>query len=269
MITGSNLEAWHTQMGETTMRWVYAVLLLIAVSGWAVGAEAEETGAAAEEMVTPADPQTSVLANAETGWASRYVSEGVNWLDEGGLATMEGSLSAGPLTVGTWWGLGDSIDYQESNLFMVYGLEFSSLRASAGYNWLHYFEDDQNDHQLAAMFEWLQLPIVTPAVNYSYFTETEGGFLEAMLQAEFHPVTNSLTLQPYVLAGFDFGYVSPEYDGANHVQLGLEGSYRFTPSASMYAGVHHSMAWENLDRADLGDETWIGLGLRIEQAINP
>ncbi len=127
MITGSNLEAWHTQMGETTMRWVYAVLLLIAVSGWAVGAEAEETGAAAEEMVTPADPQTSVLANAETGWASRYVSEGVNWLDEGGLATMEGSLSAGPLTVGTWWGLGDSIDYQESNLFMVYGLEFSSL----------------------------------------------------------------------------------------------------------------------------------------------
>jgi hypothetical protein len=227
------------------------------------------TGAEAPDIaeLTPSTAASAFEASGSLGWNSRYVSEGVNWLEEGGIATAEGAVARGPFALGTWLAFGDSINYQESNVFATYSREFNGWRGGVGYNWIRYIEEETNDHQLAALVEWTSLPVVTPAVNYSYYTESEGGFLETSLSAEFHPLTNSLMLEPYLLAGFDFGYVSPEYDGANQFQVGIEGSYWWSRNIILFANAHHSLAWENLDQAGLGDQTWVGFGLRVTSAF--
>ena len=211
----------------------------------------------------------TALASAEdtfewsfnTLWESRYVAEGRDELDEGGLFSTEVSLGYGGFEFGAWAAVADSVHYQQLDLSLAYGNEFKGVSWSLGYTHLEFEPGSEDDDELAAELE-TELPaevIIGAALVYSL--EADGSFLELTASRSFEFLEGGLTLTPYGLYAFDFGYRTEDYDGANHIQFGIECEYALTEDLSLIAYAAHSFAQEDVEREGLGDLSWVGFGL--------
>ena len=63
--------------------------------------------------ISLADSSSDVAVVVIPAWDSRYVSEGRDNLDTGGLFSFDISTTLRQLTLGGWFALGDSESYQE------------------------------------------------------------------------------------------------------------------------------------------------------------
>ncbi len=71
-----------------------------------------------------------------------------------------------------------------------------------------------------------------------------------------------MALHPYVLLGWDYGYVSgPRRLSENNLQGGMAVTLRIHANAKLFGQASHSLALTNLDREGEGDLTWGGFGL--------
>ena len=90
-------------------------------------------------MPAHADPYAIGITGV---WESKFVSEGRDWLDEGGLFSIEALAEWEEVTVGAWGGVGDSESYEELDALIEYGLVAGSFDAYLGYTRVEYLEDD-------------------------------------------------------------------------------------------------------------------------------
>jgi hypothetical protein len=67
-----------------------------------------------------------------------------------------------------------------------------------------------------------------------------------------------------VHAGFDYGYRSESHDGLNHLQVGIDVEYALTERYTLIGYVAHSFAQDAIEREDLGDVSWLGIGLNAQ-----
>ena len=124
--------------------------------------------------------------------------------------------------------------------------------------------EDPNDHEFFLGFsceECMPFEIV-PDLTYVYSTEADGGMIEIELAREIE--MEHFSIEPYVGALIDFGYVSDEYDGLNNILVGVAMNIPLTNAISLGAYATHSFAEENLRRDGHDDQTWAGVGLEIE-----
>ena len=124
--------------------------------------------------------------------------------------------------------------------------------------------EDPNDHEFFLGFsceECMPFEIV-PDLTYVYSTEADGGMIEIELAREIE--MEHFSIEPYVGALIDFGYVSDEYDGLNNILVGVAMNIPLTSKISLGAYATHSFAEENLRRDGHDDQTWAGVGLEIE-----
>jgi hypothetical protein len=192
-------------------------------------------------------------------WESKYISEGRNNLENGGLFSVDGNAEWHGATLGVWFATGDRESYEELNLSLEYGFSAGPVDAYIGYTRLEFLEEDENDNELSAGISISGLPWVIPGLDYTYATEAEGGFLELSLRAEIALQEERITIEPYILEGFDCGYASEEYDGANNLQVGLDITLALTDQVRILASVAHSWAHKDVENEDLGDEFWGGV----------
>ena len=124
-------------------------------------------------------------------------------------------------------------------------------------------EEEPNDHEffLGLSCECLPFEIV-PDLTYVYSTEADGGMIEIELAREIE--MEHFSIEPYVGAIIDFGYVSDEYDGLNNIFVGLAVNVPLNDAISLGMYATHSFAEENLRRDGHDDQTWAGIGLEIE-----
>jgi len=198
------------------------------------------------------------------GWDSKYISEGRDNLEVGGLVTFETAVEKSGFCLGAWYGFGDSEDYDELNLYGQYGFALGPFESYVGDTRLEFPEEDASDNELSAGTAYAASPRLTPAVDYVYSTEADGAFVEVSLRSEISLSRERVTLCPYVLEGLDFGYVSGDYDGPNNFQVGVELCWRLSEHLALSGYAARSWAHVNLEREGLGDESWGGLGIACE-----
>lgn len=192
-------------------------------------------------------------------WDSKYVTEGRDNLEEGGLVSTALDVSAFGFTANAWLADGYDVDYTELNLGLAYGLEFGGFEAYVGYTYLHFWseEPDADDHEIGAGIAYTELGWLVPAVDYVYGYESGGSFVELSVASEIPLIEDVWNLVPAVILGLDFGYASNEHDGANHVQLQLATEYALTETVTLGGYVAQSLALDDVDR-DGGEDLFFG-----------
>lgn len=216
--------------------------------------------------------QSVVSAEATFLYHNKYISDGKDDLPGSGIYTPEfvinfeslpiGSAELKDFYVGGWWAIGDDESYTETNLFLGKVFNWQNFSLDLSYTWLYFSPDDDEDHELVAALGCDCTPWFDPEVSYVYSTEGDGGALSLALAKDIE--TSYLSITPYILSMFDFGYVSDEYDGLNHIEVGLELSIPINDTISIQGYAAHAFAEENLRREGYDDETWAGFGLQFD-----
>ncbi|MCL1043388.1 MULTISPECIES: hypothetical protein [Shewanella] len=190
-------------------------------------------------------PETSVIL--DLGWDSKYISEGRNNLDKGGIYWATAAVQLDDLTLFTTVGRGDSQYYIEWNMGLEYGFELrDNLSAAIGYQRIETYSDERSgDNEFFATIEYTALEWLTPSVSYTYSTEAAGYFVEVSLHSEW-PISEKLTLTPYVTQAFDFQYVTEEHNGPNHFQFGLEAQYQLANRLVLSGHLSRTLAQEDI-----------------------
>ena len=199
----------------------------------------------------------------EAFWDSHYVSEGRNNLDDGGMFSALGSAQYKGFVAGAWYGIADTVSYDELNLFVEHGWEFEYFDISAGYTRLEFMKDDEYDNELSAGLSLTCVPFVVPSVNYVYSTEADGGFVEMLLCSPQELLEGKIIVDPYIMQCIDLGYASDEYDGWNNTQVGIAVDYNISDAFCFIATANQSWANQDVRKDGGSDERWASLGVRL------
>lgn len=194
-------------------------------------------------------------------WDSKYVSEGRNNLDDGGLLSLELTATWDSVSAGLWLADGTDSGYNELNLFIEYGFSIGTADAYVGYTRLEFPDDDASDHEFSGGISWPVFESSEFAINYVHATESDGGFLDLVLSWEAQQTNEDLAISPYLSQSYDFGYASVQHDGRNNIQIGINTDWSVSENCNIMGTLAHSWAQNDVKRDGLGDETWISLGI--------
>ncbi|MCC5841279.1 MAG: hypothetical protein JJT96_14270 [Opitutales bacterium] len=212
----------------------------------------------------------AVEVNASAALSNRYVTEGIdNDPDSSAFLFSEVTAMLEGFTAGVWWAQslrGSSTN--EVNVFLEYGFDLGEVELFAGVNFLTFPAlDDADTWEVYLGFAY------APHDNVVFFGETyydidevKGGFLELGAAFPFQPwaADDRWELAPYGQLGVDYGFVSgPRRLRLNNFQIGLISTYTLTDAVEVFAGVHHSFRLRNLRDEELGDVSWVEVGLNF------
>lgn len=208
-----------------------------------------------------ADEAAQLETEASLRWDSKYVSRGRDQLDDGGIFSPEIGLSYGNSYVGAWFAVGDSVNYRELNLSVGHVFSAGPVELDLGYTWL-WFEDERTDeNEFTAIASWQAQEWLGFDADYIYNTLEDGWAIDAVVRGNF--AVGNFTISPYALAGFDFGFSSPEHNGIAEIQIGAETSIPLGDKSELSIYAAHSLAQRDKSRDGLGDLSWIGVGLHF------
>ena len=234
--------------------------------------------------------ESGVSVEAALFYHNKYIDEGMNEIPGSGIFTPEfvaefedvriGDIKIPDFYIGGWWAIGESENFTETNLFIGKVLEWEDFSLGFSYTWIHEDEDEDEaegeaeggaegeeesneDHEFEVALECDCLPWgFASGAAYVYSTEMDGGAFEVELGKEIE--MEYFSIEPYVEALVDFGYVNDEYDGLSHIELGIEVSIPLNDVVSLEMYGAHSFAEENIRRVGGEDQTWGGIGLEFE-----
>jgi hypothetical protein len=196
-------------------------------------------------------------------WDSKYVSEGRDNLEHGGLGsvTAEWTTQSGDneLVLGAWYAEGSSAEYSELNLRLAYIIPLESVDMTLGYTWLDFAEDDFSDTEFSVEFGTSVLESLDLLAALVYSTEAAGTFLELVASTDI--TRNEFALTPYALLGINQGFISGEHHGLNNLQFGIEAATPLSDSLDLFGYIAYSIGLDKEPGETLDDIFWVGLGL--------
>ncbi|WP_462137287.1 hypothetical protein [Candidatus Mycalebacterium sp.] len=204
------------------------------------------------------------------GWESKDASEGRNGLSKGGVYVLGASVDYKGFSVAFDHTGGDKENFSEINLGVGYGFEFADFEFGASYTRLEFTHDDTKDNEWAAEASYGGLPFVSVSVAYVYATEAEGSFVEIAASSDI-PVFGRVTVSPYVLQAFDFGYITKENDGANNFQIGVEAGFEVKEGISILGHLNRSFKQKDIKEELKADSdvreagTWGGVSIAFKK----
>lgn len=204
-----------------------------------------------------------------TGWESKYSAEGRNDLARGGIYVFGTSLGYKGFSAAFDYIGGDKENYSEVNLGVGYGVEAGGFEFSAGYTRLEFIHDNTKDNELSGEAGYGGFPFASASAAIVYSTEAEGSFLEFTTSVEIPKFFGLLTVSPYALQSFDFGYRTKENDGANNFQFGVEAVLDLTEKVSLAGRLSHSVKQKDVREEIKSDDeakaagTWGGVSLAV------
>lgn len=207
-------------------------------------------------------------ANVYVDWQSRYISEGRNNLPSGGIVWSGIDYQHGSLLLFERQGVATSEDFIEFNGGIGYQQPLNDWLFSGSYTRLEFFGDARShDNELALQIDYQGLDWLTPSLVYTYATEATGGFLEFSLTGHW-PVNNNISLLPYVMQAWDFGYASDDFDGPNNLQFGLMSDVWLSPMFMLSWHISRTIAMRDIQH-ELGDacheqQTFGGISLAYQ-----
>jgi hypothetical protein len=214
------------------------------------------------EPVPAIEQRETFSAEVRFAWDAKYVTEGRDNLEDGGLASAGLDLFMGGAVATIWHA--DSLDtgYAETNLsvgcdWALHGFEFS-----ASYTWLYFSEDSTDDHEIGIGMAYpLWEGLLMPGISGVWGAESRGAFFEFTVASEVAigaaDSDPSWMLLPAVTLGWDAGYASDDLNGANHVHLHLGVEHVLSECVTVGCYMAHSIALDDV-RADGGSNVSYG-----------
>ncbi|MBY6108355.1 hypothetical protein KUW19_17980 [Ferrimonas balearica] len=201
------------------------------------------------------------------GYDSKYISQGRDNLDQGGIYWASGAAGFDNgivLSAAYGYAADSDVDYDELNLGIEYGFELGDFAFYGSYTRLEFFKDDEADNEFGAGVAYGGLSWFEPFIDYVYSTESEGSFVEIGVQRAF-ALNERLALTPYVIAGLDYGYANPDHDGENHLAVGATLGYQLTEQLGLTLIAEHTEAHRQMakDEGIETDQTWAGIHLTM------
>lgn len=197
-------------------------------------------------------------------WESRYVDSGREDLEESGIFSGEIVAAIDEFAFGAWLGVADREHYEELNLFAAYGIQLGRVAIEVGYTHLEFDPDSGNDDELSIEAEVEVLGGFLLGLGGVYSFEADGSFVELSLAYPLAFIEERLWIVPSVHEGFDYGYRSESHNGPNHIQVGIDCDYALTERYTLVGYVAHSFAQDDVERDDLGDVSWFGIGVNAQ-----
>ncbi len=237
----------------------------------AVANEGLEQVDSISNTILPRQMTEPLAVTLDLGWDSKYVSQGRNNLQNGGIYWLNAAVQHGNLTTYALVGRGDSQAYTEWNIGLEYGFNLAeNLEANLGYQRIEGYSNSRcQDNELFAELAYSATAWLVPSVSYVYSTEAAGYFVEVSLHSYWN-ITYQFSLTPYITQGFDFKYRTEEHDGSNNLQFGLEANYQLTPSMNISGHISHSIAQSDIEQeasanGDMSsqDQTYAGIHFAI------
>ena len=208
-------------------------------------------------------------------YQNKFVEEGMNELPGDNVFIPElvfefdgihiGDVEIPSFFVGSELVIAESEDFTETTLFVGKAWELDNFSLEFSYAYIHEDEDGEgeDDHEFVFGFSCECLPFeISPEIAYVYSDDAGGSAVEVELAREIE--MEHFSIEPYVGALVDFGYVSDEYDGLNNILVGLTVNIPLNDTVNLKMYGNHSFAEENLRRESLDDQTWGGIGLEFE-----
>jgi hypothetical protein len=113
---------------------------------------------------------------------SKYVSEGRDNLDEGGLVSIaaEWTTPSGnnELVVGAWYAEGNTANYSELNLAAAIIVPLDPISITFVYTWLDYSNDNTSDNELGIELGTSILETIDLTAVFAYSAKAGGTFIE-------------------------------------------------------------------------------------------
>lgn len=207
-------------------------------------------------------------ADLSLQYDSRYVTEGRNNLQQGGIVWLSvGEELADHFTVNLLYGYATSseVDYDELNIVLEHTSSLGQLDWYVNYTALQFFKDNSSDNEIGVGMTYQLSDSVTPFTDILYSTDAAGFFAETGIRLD-KTLTSQWSFSGYILAGFDFGYSSPQYDGHNHSALGAKIYFALNKQMTLSVNFETTQGGKDISR-ELGtkrNQNWIGLGFSTE-----
>ena len=229
--------------------------------------------------------ESKVSGEFEFFFHNKFVEEGINEIPGRAIVKPELEIEFEGIHIGDFevpsffieaeLAIAESEDLRESELSIGKEWEWDNFSMVLGYTWKYEDEEEEengeeeeeeepNDHEFflgLSCEECLPFEIV-PDLTYTYSAEADGGMIEIDLAKEIE--MDHFSIEPYVGALIDFGYVTEEYNGLNNILVGLAVNIPLNDTISLGMYATHSFAEENLRREDFDDQTWGGIGLEFD-----
>lgn len=204
-------------------------------------------------------------ADLNLQYDSRYVTEGRNNLQHGGIVWLSvGNEIVEHVSVNLAYGYATSSDvnYDELNLILEYANAVGKVDWYVNYTSLHFFKDELTDNEIGFGISYPLFESFERFTDILYSVEAAGFFAETGIRFN-HTLTTQWAFSAYLLAGFDFGYISPSHDGHNHNAIGAEINFALNEQMSLSAIFEATRSGNDISREQgiKPNHSWIGLRL--------
>jgi len=150
-------------------------------------------------------------------------------------------------------------EYIETIFYVGYGKELNNgLSFGFGFGHLEFGHDGTNDDELDASVSYNLGYGWEASVSWLYSFEADGSYVDIGVVKSID-LGHGVTLSPYALLAYDFGYSTEDFDGVNHFQFGAEVTYDIFSFAA-----HQVIALEDVERDGGGDEFFVNTGVTWE-----
>ena len=207
---------------------------------------------------------TETSFNAALAYDSKYVSEGRDNLEEGGIGSVTAEWAAptdgdGEVVFSGWYAEAIDDAYSELNLGVSYGWSLEKLDIGIGYTWLDFAEDDETDNEISLELGTSLHDDYNVGAAFTYSTEAEGTWIDLEISKEF--VQDKFAYSPYLLLGINAGYVSDEHDGLNNLQMGLHIATELSDGFELGGYIAYTIGLDEKPGESLDDIFWVGFGI--------
>jgi hypothetical protein len=207
----------------------------------------------------------SILDNTElsisNSYDSNYISEGRCNLASGGLSSLNADISYYWIDINMWLGTGLDSDYRELQYSGGLSYDLRSVGISIGLTDLSFLHDDSKDQEFYTELSYNKFTWFTPSLVNVYSFEADGSFLELLFEFNIPFKNNQIELKPFLLGGFDLGFVDETYC-LNNFQTGVELSYQLIDNVSINGYVATSLGvWKDTPHEN---HSWWGVNISTD-----
>jgi len=188
----------------------------------------------------------------------KYISEGRNILEKGGITTFNSDISYKLFDFNIWYGNGVQSRYNELQCTCGLSIDISEFGISFGYTDISFMQDNTSDQEIYFEITNSSLAWLSLSLSNVYSMEADGVFSELALEFSIPGNFERIDFIPFITQGFDFGYIE-ETNCLNNLQFGIIISHRIHKNLSINGHVTNSIGmWDNSKREN---NFWGGVNL--------
>lgn len=237
-----------------------ALLLLSALAVPALQANEVPSFQTARTSLTAPQSEPLLTGNIQAGWASKYVTEGINCLQDGGIYVVNPTVTCKDFSLTAWYASGDTQNYDELDLVLSYTWNVGKWTITPWYEHQFYFTSDDNVANPAltigyAVTDWFS---VGGDIQEKVEDGTMNGYFDLWISGTWE-VNDHLALGSKILVGYNEGYNHDTGLGMNTIDYSATATWKLCENLALIGSVNYSEALSVLRRVNLGDDFWVGV----------